>query len=117
MSHNDIGDDGILAIATAFTNNKISELGVAGCGITLTGARSLAKLLSVSQSIRNLWLYGNPITAEGAHLILQSAVSNKACQAYIDINGEYKMNSDVQTMINILEDRRRLKMYMVSYVV
>ena len=62
MHLNDIGDDGITAIATALTNSRISELLVSGCGITLTGARSLATLLSVNQSIRRLSLQDNPIT-------------------------------------------------------
>ena len=70
IRNNDIGNDGIIAIATALTECRISELSVYGCSITLTGARSIAKLLSVNQSVRELRLSGNPITTEGAHLIL-----------------------------------------------
>ena len=114
---NAIGDDGITAIATALTNSRISELRVTGCGITLTGARSLATLLSVNQNIRELWLLGNPITTEGAHIILQSAVNNEACQADIGIDIEYIRDSEVKTLMNIMEDRRRMKTNVVGYLV
>ena len=116
MSDNRIGDDGITAIATALTNSRISQLWVDGCGITLTGARSIATLLSANHSIRELVLHDNPITTEGAHLILQSAVNNKACQVDIYIDGEYKRDSEGQTMMNILEDRRRMKTNVVGYL-
>ena len=115
MSGNAITDDGITAIATALTNSKISQLGVMECGITLTGARSIATLLLTNHSISELVLYDNPITTEGAHLILQSAVNNKACQADICIDGEYCGDSEGQRMMNILEDRRR-KTNVVGYL-
>ena len=115
MSGNRIGDDGITAIATALTNSRISQLWVRGCGITLTGARSIATLLSLNHSIRELVLFNNPITTEGAHLILQSAV-NKACQVDIRIDGEYWGDSEGQTMMGILEDRRRMKTNVVGYL-
>ena len=98
MVGNNIGDDGITAITSALTNSKISLLLIDGCGITLTGAKSVASLISLNQSIRRLVLTGNVITTEGARLVLQSAVNNKACQAYISINGEYSSDSKVQTM-------------------
>ena len=104
MSNNDIGDDGITAITTALTNSRIKMLMVCKCGITLTGARHIATLLSVSNSIEELWLIDNPITEDGAHLILQSAVNNKACQ--VNIIMEYK-SDEVQTMMKILGDRRK----------
>ena len=116
MSDNTIGDDGITAIATALTNSRISQLWVNGCGITLTGARSIATLLLANHSISKLKLYNNPITTEGAHLILQSAVKNKACQVDIGIGYEYWRDSEVQTMMNILEDRRRMKTNVVGYL-
>ena len=108
MNHNNIGDDGITAIATALTNSRISKLWIIECGITLTGVKSIASLLSLNQSIRRLVLTVNVITTEGARLILQSAVNNKACQADLSINGEYRSDSEVRTMMNILRDRRRM---------
>ena len=57
MDGNSIGDDGITAIATALTNSRIKILQVDSCDITLTGVTSLATLLSVNQSIRELRLY------------------------------------------------------------
>ena len=46
-----------------------------------------------------LWLHSNPITIEGALVILQSAVNNDACQAYIVIDDEYRSESEVQTLM------------------
>ena len=117
MGGNRISDDGITAIATALTNSRISQLSVNRCGITLTGARSIATLLSANHSIRWLVLTGNPITTEGARLILQSAVNNKACQVDVSIDDEYRGDSDeVQTMMDILRDRRRMKTNVVGYL-
>ena len=107
ISYNDIGDDGISAIAGALGNCKISELYVDGCGITLTGTRSLATALFSSNTVRRLVLYSNPITVEGALLILNSAVHNTVCQ-YVEISYEY-VNDEIQKMMNILEYRRRQK--------
>ena len=115
MSNNNIGDDGITVIAEAFINTEIWELRVTRCGITLTGAKSIATLLSVNSSIRELWLCQNLITTEGAYLILQSAVSNKACQVDTWIDDEYRSDI-VLTMMKILEDRRRMKTNVVSSI-
>ena len=105
ISNSNIGDDGISAIAGALGNCKISELYVMGCGITLTGARSLATALYSNNTVRELWLEDNPITVEGALLIVNSAVHNTVCQ-YVFIDDEHK-NDEIQKMMNILEDRRR----------
>ena len=105
IGNNDIGDDGISAIAGALGNCKISKLDVIKCGITLTGARSLATALYSSNTVRVLRLMNNPITVEGAALIVNSAVHNTVCQ-YVTIDDEYK-NDEIQKMMNILEDRRR----------
>ena len=102
---NNIGGDGISAIAGALGNCKISELLVSKCGITLTGARSLATALYSSNTIRVLWLNRNPITVEGALLIVNSAVHNTVCQLVV-IDDEYE-NDEIQKMMNILEYRRR----------
>ena len=104
MWDNNIGDNGISAIAGTLGNCKINILDVQACGITLTGARSLAKALSSNHTIRELWLGGNPITVEGALLIVKSAVDNTVCQD-VGIDGEYE-NDEVKKMMNILEDRR-----------
>ena len=105
MSDNNIGDDGITAIATALTNSTIRELWVDNCGITLTGARSIATLLSVNHSIRKLWLQDNPITTEGAHVILQSAVNNEASQVDIMTDYDYR-DGEVRRMKDIMDNRR-----------
>ena len=104
MFHNNIGDNGISAIAGALGNCQINELDVRLCGITLTGAKSLAAALSSNHTIRKLVLWGNPITVEGALLIVKSAVDNTVCQC-VEIDDEYK-NDEIKKMMNILEDRR-----------
>ena len=105
MMNNNIGDDGISAIAGALGNCKINILDVQGCGITLTGTRSLAAAVSSNHTIRELWLLGNPITVEGALLIVKSAVDNTVCQ-HVEIDDEYE-NDEIEKMMYILEDRRR----------
>ena len=107
IGKNKIGDNGISAIAGALGKCKINELGVKGCGITLTGTRSLAAALSSNYTIRQLYLRHNPITVKGATLILTTAVHNTGCQLQgLVFDDEYK-NDEVKKMLNILEERRR----------
>ena len=105
MSGNNIGDDGISAIARALGNCKIIRLDVGLCGITFTGARSLAAALASNHTIRELWLQCNLITVEGALLIVKSAVDNTVCQLQdVSIDNECK-NDEIKKMMNILQDR------------
>jgi len=104
MSRNNIGDDGIIAIAGTLSNSQISKLYVSWCGITLTGAKSLAAGLLVNNSIRILYVWGNPITVEGVRFILQSAVDNGVCQQVRTNGGNY--DDKVKKMMTILEQRR-----------
>ena len=104
ISDNNIGDDGISAIAGALGNCKINILNVVRCGITLTGARSLAAALSSNHTIRVLLLWHNPITVEGALLIVKSAVDNTVCERLL-IDDEYE-NDEIKKMMNNLEDMR-----------
>ena len=105
MYNNNIGDDGISAIAGALSNCNIIILDVQECGITLTGATSLAAALSSNHTIRALLLEGNHITVEGALLIVKSAVDNTVC-FLVGIDNEYE-NDEIKKMMNILEGRRR----------
>ena len=98
-----IGDDGIPAITRELGNCKINVLSVGQCGITLTGARSLATALSSHPTIRQLWLWDNPITVEGAQLIVEAAVHNTVC-LYVGIDDKYR-NDKVKEMLTILKDR------------
>ena len=106
MADNNISDDGITAIAGSLSNSSITLLGVEGCGITFTGVRSLAAALSTNQNIKSLILWDNPITVDGARLILQCAVDNGVCQ-YVSIDDEYKDDDEVKKMMTILDDRSR----------
>ena len=106
MGINNITDDGITAIAGSLRSSSITKLYVMNCGITFTGVRPLAAGLSTNQSIRILWLWDNPITVDGARLIMKSAVDNGVCE-YVGINNEYKDDDEVKEMKTILNDRRR----------
>ena len=108
MSCNDIKDEGITAIAGSLSNSSITVtvLDVHMCGITFTGVRSLAAALSTNQNIRTLLLWGNPITVDGARLIMKSAVDNGVCEVVV-INIEYWDDDQVKEMITILDDRKR----------
>ena len=58
---------------------------------------------------------GNPITVEGARLILQSAVDNGVCQEvsidnpYVNISSEkdYQDDNENKKMMIVLQQRRR----------
>ena len=100
MDDNNIGDNGTFAIAEAVGNCKIKKLEVDNCGITLTGAKSLAAALSSNCTIRVLGLLNNAITVEGAQLVVKAAIDNTACQIYHDYEND-------EIMTNILQDMRR----------
>ena len=107
MGYNNIGDDGTSVIAGALGKSRISVLNLWKCGITVTGAKELATGLSVNQSIKKLYIGGNPITVEGARLVLQSAVNNGVCEeVYVD--DDYRTYSEVQKISNILYTRQQV---------
>ena len=106
MEGNQIGDDGITAVASSLSNSSITLLDVRRCGISVVGVRSLAEAISSNQNIRSLWLRNNPITVDGARLIMKAAVDNAVCE-YVWIDIEYDDDDEVKRMKNILDDRRK----------
>ena len=106
MGGNKICDDGITAIAGSLSNSNITLLDVMECGIGLVGVTILAAALSSNQNIRTLWLRDNPISLDGAHLIMKSAVDNGVCE-YVSISREYENDEETKRMMTILDDRRR----------
>lgn len=106
MWANDIGDEGITAISSSINHSGIVLLNVSMCGITFTGVTMLAAALSTNHNIRTLWLRGNPITVDGARLIMKSAVDNGICEV-VYIDNEYEDDDEVKEMKTILDDRRR----------
>lgn len=104
MSLNKIGDEGITAIAEALGNSQIRELYVSGCDISFPGARSLAAGLLVNKSIKRLDMYDNPITVEGACMVLQSAIDNEVCQEVV-IDIAYRNSDEVKKRMVILQQR------------
>ena len=103
MAFNRFGDDGITTLAGSLSNSSIALLDVRQCGISVVGVRSLAVAF---QCIKKLYLSGNPVTVDGAHLIMKSAVENGVCE-YVEIDGEYENDKEVKKMTSILDDRRR----------
>ena len=113
MGHNNIGNDGITAIAGSLNNSSITVLYVYWCDITFTGARSLAAVISTNQNIKRLGLWDNEITVDGARLIMESALKNGVCEdVYIDNKYE---DDEVKKMMTIPNDRR--KQHVRNYVV
>ena len=82
-----------------------------------TGATVISKLLMNNCVIQELGMRGNAIGVEGARVILQSAINNEACQANIRIDNEYSRDSEVETLMNIMGDRRRMETNVVGYLV
>ena len=121
MGDNTIGDDGITAIAGSLSNSNITLLDVNECGFCLVGVTSLAAALSSNQNIRELDLYGNPISLDGARLIMKTAVDNGVCEyvsigsMYVDVEYEYDNDEEIKRMRTILDDRR--KQNVSNYVV
>ena len=76
MRGNQIGDDGITAIAGSLSNSSITVLNVEWCGISVVGAR----------------------------LIMKSAVDNAVCKR-VWLNSDYN-DDEVKRMESILNDRR-----------
>ena len=105
MAGNNICDDGITVMAAALGKSRIRDLSVDKCGITVTGAKALAAGLAINRSITLLYVQYNPITVEGARLILQSAVNNGLCEG-VYFNYNYKSDYEVQKMMTILQTRR-----------
>ena len=110
LGWNNIGDDGIAAIAGALSTSKISELDVCKCSIALSGAKSLGSAIQNHHTIRKVLVRDNPITVEGAHLILCSALVSKVCQ-YVSINDEYERDNEVKKLVASLEHRRKFEVY------
>ena len=106
MRGNQIGDDGITAIALSLSNSSITVLDVEGCDISVVGVRSLAETISSNQNMRIVWLRNNPITVDGARLIMKAAVDNAVCK-YVVIDSKYYDDDEVKRMMNILYDRSK----------
>ena len=104
---NNVGDDGISAIAKVLINCKINKLQIDECGITFNGAESIAAALSLNHFVTDLCLYRNPITLEGGLQIVKTAVHNSVCQR-IEIDGKNK-NEEIEKMMKVLENRRKQK--------
>ena len=114
MNGNKIGNDGITAIAGSLSNSNITLLHLRDCIIGLVGVTSLAAALSSNQNIRELRLYGNEITVDGARLIMKSAVDNGVCE-YVRISREHLDDEEIKRMMTILDDRSRqhVRIYVV----
>ena len=103
IGENHIGDNGISAIAEAANKCWLEILHIQKCGITLTGARSLAAALLSNHTIKELNLRSNPITTEGALLVIKSAIDNTVCQRVL-ISDKCK-NTEVESLLAVLENR------------
>ena len=76
MRHNQIGDEGITAIAGSLSDSSITLLDVEECGMSVVGAR----------------------------LILQSALASAVCEDVL-IGSKYDDDDEVSMMMSFLDDR------------
>ena len=113
LCSNKFGDDGITAIAKALENSKICLLNVRECGITFTGAKSLAEALALNCSIRELWVMNNPVTVEGACLIVCSAAHNTVCEKVL-IDDDYENDDEVKKLLALIDNK--LKQNVCCYI-
>ena len=102
MWNNSIGDDGISAIARELA--RLMNWVLINVTLLLLGQDYWQQPY---HPIQLLYLRGNPITVEGAQLIVEAAVHNTVC-LHVGID-EYK-NDKVKEMLTILEDRERQEM-------
>jgi len=117
LSENNLGDDGITAIAGALGKCNINKLFIDECGFTLTGAKALAESLLVNKSITLLTLLKNPITVEGAREIIESIVGNGAlCPSMMIDNHLYEDDDEAQLMMEVLQMRKRRQDLKVNIV-
>ena len=115
LSGNNIGNDGITAISEALQYTRITALYIRGCGITFSGAESLAEALKINHTIIKLRIIDNFITVKGAIRILQSTVDNGVCQE-VWINDEYWSDDNVKKLMSILENRENKGSYIICYI-
>ena len=99
IGFNKIGDDGIAAIAGSLSNSSIIILDVRGCSIGFVGVKSFTGALSSNQHIRQLCLLNNPITVDGACLIIKSAIENDILEN-VSIDNEYWDDDEVKRMLD-----------------
>ena len=106
ISENQIGDLGIAAIAETLICATIIDLNVSTCGITFTGAKSLAMGLINNCTIKSLNVELNDITLDGSVAILEAAATNEVCRE-VWINYEYESDDKVKEIMTILKERKR----------
>ena len=104
IGFNQIGDDGITAIAGSLSNSSITLLDARGCSTGFAGVRSFTEALSFDH-IRQLCLLNNPITVDGARLIIKSAIKNEILEN-VTIDSEYWDDDEVKKMLD--DDVRKL---------
>jgi len=113
LEANNLGDDGINVISGPLGKSNIDRLEIGECGITVMGAKVLAETFLINKSITLLRLSKNPITLEGARMILESAVGNGVCLKVIIDDHLYEDDDETQLMMETLQARERRKLLKV----
>ena len=88
ISNNNIGDDGIAHLATAFQANTTLKILDIGCdrGITVNGAKSLGRALSLNSSLEQLNISRTSIGDEGVAHIANALQKNTTIKL-LDVTG------------------------------
>ena len=77
ISNNDIGDNGIKAIADSLkVNNSISQLIASRCEITCNGAVSISDMLKNNRTLITLGIFYNPIGDNGVTTMVDALLTN-----------------------------------------
>ena len=88
MHGNEVGDKGIAEIASVFGQCSIRELHINHCGISYDGAKALSEGFKFNSTIKEVKLWGNKITQDGAHLMLEAAAAANGDRR-IEMNKEF----------------------------
>ena len=102
VSFNEIGDNGIVCIATALeTNTTMRKLIVCNCNISDVGVKSLAKALTVNRSLHELNMNSNNIGDNGMIQIATALQTNNTLKdLYIFNNSKTRITDKAVLLLS-----------------
>ena len=110
IGRNSIGDIGIAHIATALQiNTTIKYFSMPHCGIISDkGAKSLARALAVSVSLKSLYLFGTSISDTGAARISTALCVNNSLES-LEVGGKSTTDAAMLSLVDALKMNTSLK--------
>jgi len=107
VSHNNIGDLGIVAISAVLMNSQICELYVKKCDMTASGAAALSAGLTLNKSIRKLSMSSNEVGDDGIERITMSLAHNQITELYVRECGI--TYAGVRMLANVLQFKNSIR--------